>query len=309
MPQLIRPLFLKEEYFSDIGAAGFDSVRVPIRWSKYANVNPPYEIQQVIFDRVDWVIEQAFANNLAVVINIHHYDAMMQMPEIQKERFTAIWRQIAEHYQDYPETLYFEILNEPHEKLDAAIWNETYPQALAVIRDPEAFVTSAHERQFGAYLEDCQNVLSSFLRGLSGRNNINRVPTLVLPEDDRRIIVTFQYYLPHEFTHQGASWSSAADVKDLPWGSDEDIQNLTTDFDTVSAWAEEHQRPLFMGEFGSIHYATEDSRAIWTATIRNEAEKRGFSWAYWDFGTDFAVYNLANKTWREPILNALIPGE
>jgi nitric oxide reductase NorD protein len=41
--------------------------------------------------------------------------------------------------------------------------------ALAVIRDPAAFVASAREREFGAYLEDCQNVLRSFLRGLSGR--------------------------------------------------------------------------------------------------------------------------------------------
>jgi len=46
---------------------------------------------------------------------------------------------------------------------------------------------------------------------------------------------------------------------------------------------------------------------LWTSTVRAEAEKRDFSWAYWDFGTDFAVYNLATKEWREPILRALIP--
>ncbi len=41
--------------------------------------------------------------------------------------------------------------------------------ALAVIRDMEGFIASARERQYGAYLEDIQNVLTSFLRGLSGR--------------------------------------------------------------------------------------------------------------------------------------------
>ena len=33
-------LYLKEEYFKDIAEAGFDSVRVPIRWSK-AGMNWP----------------------------------------------------------------------------------------------------------------------------------------------------------------------------------------------------------------------------------------------------------------------------
>lgn len=31
-------LYLKEQYFVDIAEAGFDSVRIPIRWSAYAGV-------------------------------------------------------------------------------------------------------------------------------------------------------------------------------------------------------------------------------------------------------------------------------
>ena len=27
----------------------------------------------------------------------------------------ALWRQIADHYKDYPARLYFELLNEPHD--------------------------------------------------------------------------------------------------------------------------------------------------------------------------------------------------
>jgi len=280
-------LYLKSEYFEDIGEAGFDSVRVPVRWTAYTDVNEPYSIQESIFSRIDWVIEQAFANDLAVIINVHHFDAMMQMPEIQVDRLAAIWRQVAERYQDYPDTLYFEILNEPNTKLEADIWNQIFPAALAAIRDT--------------------NPTRYVIIGPDNWNNINRLDTLVLPEGDRRIIVTFHYYLPHEFTHQGASWSSAADIADLPWGSDSDVKDLTDAFDAAADWSQEEQRPLFIGEFGVFHQAPQDSRIVWLSTVRAEADKRGFSWSHWDFGTDFAVYNLASKEWREPSLRALIP--
>jgi len=280
-------LYLKEEYFIDIAEAGFDAVRVPIRWSKYASVEAPYAVSEQIFRRVDWVIEQAFANDLVVVINVHHFDAMMQMPEIQIDRLVSIWGQIADHYQDYPDGLYFEILNEPHEKLDSATWNQIFPQALAEIRktNPKRYV----------------------IIGPDQWNSVDRLDTLVLPQDDRRIIVTFHYYKPHEFTHQGASWSSAFDISDKPWGSEADVNALVNDFDAALAWSKKENRPLFIGEFGSFSAAPMDSRVVWTSTVRAEAEKRGFSWAYWDFATDFAVYNQATKKWREPILKALIP--
>ena len=280
-------LYLKEEYFVDISEAGFNAVRVPIRWSKYTDVYEPYTTQDIIFDRVDWVIEQAFANDLAIIINVHHFEAIMQMPEDQSTRLAAIWRQIAEHYQDYPNTLYFEILNEPNERLDSEKWNQIFPESLAAIREtnPERYV----------------------IIGPDQWNSVDRLETLVLPEEDRRIIGTFHFYKPHEFTHQGAPWSSAHDVTDRPWGSDEDIAALTADFDKALAWSEREQRPLLIGEFGAFYAAPMDSRITWTSTVRAEAEKRGFSWAYWDFGTSFAVYNLATKEWREPILRALIP--
>ncbi len=280
-------LYLKEEYFVDIGEAGFDAVCVPIRWSGYADIFEPYTIQDVIFDRVDWVIEQAFANDLAVIINVHHFEAVMQMPEDQSTRLAEIWRQIAERYQDYPNTIYFEILNEPNEKLDSEKWNQIFPESLAAIREtnPDRYV----------------------IIGPDQWNSLDRLDTLQLPDDDRRIIATFHYYKPHEFTHQGASWSSASDVENLPWGSDADVRALSDDFDAALAWSEREQRPLLIGEFGSFYAAPTDSRVVWTSTVRTEAEKRGFSWAYWDFGTNFAVYNLSTKEWREPILRALIP--
>jgi nitric oxide reductase NorD protein len=41
--------------------------------------------------------------------------------------------------------------------------------ALATIRNPQDFLASARERECGAFLEDCRRILTTFIRGLSGR--------------------------------------------------------------------------------------------------------------------------------------------
>jgi endoglucanase len=41
--------------------------------------------------------------------------------------------------------------------------------------------------------------------------------------------------------------------------------------------------------------------------VREEAEKRGWSWAYWEFGAGFGVYDRTREAYREELLRALIP--
>jgi endoglucanase len=49
-----------------------------------------------------------------------------------------------------------------------------------------------------------------------------------------------------------------------------------------------------------------DSRARYTGYVARTAEKLGFSWAYWQFDSDFIVYDIDKEQWVTPILNALI---
>lgn len=48
-------LRLREEYFQLVTEAGFDSVRVPIRWSAHARKSEPFTIDPRFFERIDWV--------------------------------------------------------------------------------------------------------------------------------------------------------------------------------------------------------------------------------------------------------------
>ena len=140
-------------------------------------------------------------------------------------------------------------------------------------------------------------------------NGIWALPKLKLP-DDPNLIVTVHYYEPFKFTHQGASWAPD-DVKKLSglkWeGTEAEMKRLRGDFDKAAEWAKTNNRPVFLGEFGAYEKADIESRAKWTAAVVQEAEARGFSWAYWEFASGFGAYDRQKKSWREPLLGALIP--
>src|SRR2546423_13824394 len=55
---------LKAEYFKAIKDAGFDSVRLPVKWSAHAPAEPPYAIDPEFAARVDWAIDEALKNKL-----------------------------------------------------------------------------------------------------------------------------------------------------------------------------------------------------------------------------------------------------
>lgn len=103
-----------------------------------------------------------------------------------------------------------------------------------------------------------------------------------------------------EFTHQGASWTPEyRDKKDIEWlGTDEQKERVAKDFERVQTWAAKQRRPIFLGEFGAYDRAPMASRARYVSHVARTAERLGWSWAYWQFGSDFIVYDI-NKDQSE----------
>jgi len=277
---------LKADYFQAIEDAGFNSVRIPIRWSAHALPDPPYTIDPAFFERVDWAIDQALSRNLAVVINVHHYEEMDNDPVKQAPRLATLWRQIADRYRDRPQALFFELLNEPSEQLTDERWERIFPDLLQAIRDSNPFRMVI----IGAYW-----------------NSLDHLPRLVLPQDDRRLIATFHYYTPLRFTHQGASWvANSEGWRGTKWDKDQEGNILRGDFEKAASWGRQNERPIYLGEFGTIDQAEMESRASWTRAVVREAEKSGFSWSYWEFCASFGAYDPVAKAWRRPLLGALL---
>jgi endoglucanase len=280
---------LEAGYFKAAKDAGFATVRLPVRWSAHAKADAPYTIDEKFFKRVDWAIEQALKNKLNIIVNVHHYGEMDTDPDKHLPRLIAFWEQIAARYKDQPSGVYFELLNEPHTKLVGAKWNAAIPKLLAAVRKT--------------------NPTRTVIVGPAHWNAIRALDDLALPEKDRNIILTVHYYDPFEFTHQGASWVKGSDKwKGRKWqGSEAEQAAVRKTFDKAVAWAKKHNRPVFLGEFGAFSAADMPSRARWTAFITREAEKRGWSWTYWEFCSGFGAYDSKAKAWRAPLKEALVP--
>jgi endoglucanase len=280
---------LEAEYFRLIKQKGFTAVRLPVRWSGHALTEAPYTIEQEFFRRVDWAVEQALANGLAIVLDMHHYEEMANDPTGHQERFLALWRQIAERYQDQPNAVLFELLNEPNGVLHPGYWNKLIAEALPVIRST--------------------NPTRNIVVGPAEWNNPQALDELILPADDRHLIVTFHFYSPFQFTHQGAEWLVGSDNwLGTDWkGTSAEKQVLQYSLDLAEQWATENQRPIFLGEFGAYGKAPLASRVTWTSFIAREAEARNFSWSYWEFCAGFGLYDTTTNTWREELVRALIP--
>ena len=280
---------LKEEYFELIKNEGFNSVRIPIRWSAHALEESPYAIHQSFFNRIDWAIDQALQRDLLVVINIHHYEEIMSEPEKHLDRFLSLWQQISTRYKYYPIELIFEVLNEPHDALTAEIWNDYMVQAINVIRET--------------------NPTRILMVGPPDWNGIGGLSKLNVPENDTNIIVTVHYYNPFQFTHQGAGWVDGSDEwLGTTWtATPSQKQAIIDDFSSVTSWANTHNRPIYVGEFGAYSAADMNSRIAWTTYLARHLESIGFSWAYWEFCSGFGIYNTSTESWNAGLIRALMP--
>ncbi len=282
-------LTLEAGYFEAIRKAGFDSVRIPVRWATHTGEGPVFQVDPAYFARVDWAVDQALSRGLVAVLNIHHDDATYRDPTGNFPRLAATWRQVAARYKDKPDRLFFELLNEPNGELTDGRWQAAFPTLLASIRgsNPDRIV----------------------IIGPGHWNNPEHLKALELPEQDRKLIATFHYYNPFHFTHQGAPWVAGSDAwKGQTWtATPEQSEALRRDFAKAAGWAKQHDRPLYLGEFGAYSGADLESRARWTDAVAREAERLGISWAYWEFGSGFGAYDPKAGAWNGPLLRALIP--
>ena len=274
-------------HFAEIRKAGFDFVRMPLM--AFRHMDAQNRLDSVWLAKLDDVIREAQKAGLGIILDEHDFDSCSDDLDLCRAKLPAFWRQVAPRYAKAPRKVAFELLNEPHAKLDAGNWNALFADLLSIVRKT--------------------NPTRIVVVGPTSWNSFKELPNLKLPADPN-LLVTYHYYEPFHFTHQGASW--AGDVKNLhgiTWGTPEDRAAIKADFDQVAAWSKANDRPVLLGEFGAYDKSGTPiaMRADWTASVRGEAERHGFGWAYWQFDGDFIVWDMEHQRWVEPIRKALVP--
>ncbi|MFN3302444.1 MAG: glycoside hydrolase family 5 protein [Roseateles sp.] len=264
---------------------GFDHVRLNLH--AFEHMDAEGRLSPAWFKTLDEVLAAALNAGLQVIIDQHNFMDCAKAIDSCRAKLKTFWRQVAPRYKDAPDAVLFEILNEPNGDADA-VWNDMLAENLQIIRE-----TNPRRR---------------VVVGPKFWNSMDHLDSLKLPESDRQLIVTFHYYSPFPFTHQGASWvQEFKNTSGITWGTPAEQEQIKKDFDKVRAWAQKHNRPILLGEFGALETGALAHRVAWTSAVARAAEARGFGWSYWQFDSDFIVWDMKTDGWFKPILNALIP--
>lgn len=290
----------REKMFAEIAKAGFKTVRIPICFSAWMQLKQPYEWDNPkALEMADNFVKWALANNLNVIIDLHHSEFDGAMPEAANaERLVNLWVRIAERYKNTdPEKVFFELRNEPH-NMSAEAWRWQAEQLIKYVRE----IAPRH------------TLIVGFEEWNGRQTMINSKPFA-----DSNIIYTFHYYDPFLFTHQGATWAGVGgieDVKFLPFpANDEKIktpdkakgqwtenliksyredskaEKMFKDLKAAKDWSTKNNVPIFLGEFGSFSQNTKlEDRCRHAEVVYSALGKLQIPNAWWEWDGGFNMF-------------------
>ncbi len=258
----------KEYYFDDYKSAGFDVVRIPVRWDKHTQTSAPFSVTSSWMDRVEQVVDWGLSRGLFIILNAHHDDWIKQnYSETNKERLDSIWSQISVRFQNKSEKLFFEMFNEPY-GLNATQVDDMNKRLLSIIR-------KTNQTRIVIYSGSGWSSLSDMINAK------------IL--NDEYIMAYYHSYDPWDFAGLGQG----------AWGSTSNINQIKNNFQRAGNWAKTNNIPVMISEFGAVQKCDYNSRMLHYATYVEEATKNNIPFMVWDNGGDFGIYNRNNRTWPE----------
>lgn len=320
---------VQQTFFEDVANVGFTTVRIPIRFDmqttpllsvnytdsngNYTGSINDYTVNTSYLDRIEEVTDWALNQGLVTIIDVHgdhwfwdSYDPTeadyKTGPDLlaAEDRFRAIWRDISSRFQNKPDNLLFEIMNEAYFSMSASEVDYINAEILSIIRQNNptrnVIVNGGGLNSWEAPLQMSTSFLNS----------------------DNYLIATFHYYKPFNFTS-----SSKEQYTDFDWGTAQDKATVDSHFDSVLTWSQTNNIPVFLGEFGAdneggFNYETETygdyggpdnaSRVEYHRYLSEAAITRGFSFTAWCAGhkSNKTIYNVSDRSWVVDVRNALL---
>lgn len=240
-----------KSFIDEVKAAGFNSIRIPVAWSKFSNAEN-FTLDPAWMARVQEVVDYVIDNNMYALMNIHWDEGWMQPTYAQQEyvndRLEKMWIQIALNFRDYDDHLLFAGTNEVMVEGDYGTPKPEYSQVQNSFN--QTFVDAV--RSTGG-----RNTYRNLVVQTFNTNIDHGVNFFELPEDDTedRMMVEAHYYDPYEFALREdeiiTQWGSNATdpSKTAPWGGeshvDAQFQKMKTNFIDQGI-------PVLIGEYGAI---------------------------------------------------------
>ena len=220
--------------------------------NQYNGSPDDYYVNPLYLDRLQQVVDWSMSKGLVTIIDFHgaklkenflytfdqsdinginYYSDPTSAKRIADlNKFKAIWRDVAERFKDYPETLLFEVFNEPYFWLSA---NEISTISSDIINIVRSSGSSNESRKII----------------ITGGDTTSWEVIFQIPNDlinsDPNLIATFHYYQPMSFT-------SSMQENNNNFNLSQNAKNqITQRFSQINSWSTTNNIPVYVGEFGA----------------------------------------------------------
>lgn len=297
-----------------VKAAGFNAVRIPVRWGCHIKNVSTMEISADWLARVKEVVDYCIDNDMYVILNTHHdmwleYQATPTMKNSNLNRLSKLWTNIATYFADYDGHLAFAGTNEVHLKDD---WGQPSSANLAVQNSYlQTFVDAVRATGGKNYYRHLivQTWACNPYYGL-GKKLI--VPTDVEDNGYSRMSIEFHYYNPYNYCSGNSGsgnynyWGKNCPTTQKTAVAPENESTMTNFFNQVDNEWSKLGLGIVVGEWGiSDRYpnATEkelihDNMTYYCTYLTKEVRQRGYSAFVWDnnvFGNGTEKFGVFNR--------------
>ena len=220
--------------------------------NQYNGSPDDYYVNPLYLDRLQQVVDWSMSKGLVTIIDFHgaklkenflytfdqsdinginYYSDPTSAKRIADlNKFKAIWRDIAERFKDYPETLLFEVFNEPYFWLSGDEISTISSDIINIVRSS------------GSNNESRKIIVTG------GDTNswevIFQIPNDLI-NSDPNLIATFHYYQPMSFT-------SSMQENNNNFNLSQNAKNqITQRFSQINSWSTTNNIPVYVGEFGA----------------------------------------------------------
>ena len=284
---------------------GFKTIRIPVTWMEHIGAAPEYKVDEAWMARVKEVVDYAMANDLYVILNVHH-DSEWLVPSYAQEavvtdKLQKLWAQITAVFKDYNDHLIFEAVNEVREMGSPVEWSGGTEEGRRVLNHYNAAAVNVIRNSGGNNDERSIMVPTYAASGCDAA-----IDGFVLPSS-KNLMVSIHAYAPYNFA------MNCYDENQKDNFDEEDRAQLKADLDKFYGKFVAKGIPVVIGEMGTTNKNNLQDRVEHAKYYISLAKERHIPCIWWDNGQhnigaeNFAIYDRMNCNWYFPELrNALI---
>lgn len=306
---------VSEAMIQAVKKAGFNAIRIPIRWQCHITDKQTMNIDPAWIARIKTVVDWCLKNDLKVIINAHHEKWLENNPTDEYKdkncaKLALLWKNIASAFADYDSRLAFAGTNEVH---ISGYWGKPEPENLAVQNAYNQKFVEAVRATGGNNAKRHLIVQTYVCNPWFGIDNGD----FIIPKDaegngNNYMSVEFHYYQPWSYagypeneTHYDY-WGAA--YKDAGKAPADDENSMKEFFDrVVNTWSNKGLG-IVIGEWGVTNRNTSNPGEVhenmnyYCNFLTKEAHDRGFSTFVWDnnkFGygpENYGIFDRSKKS-------------